>query len=276
MKHPLLLLTALLTLTAAAEPKAPLRVYSAGSMTGALGAMLKRYTAETGQPVELVTGPAGSLRERIEHGEPADLFVSANMAHPQTLAKEGRALAPVVFARNRVCVTARHDVGLTSANMLDRLLDPKIGIGTSTPGADPGGDYAWMLFDKAGWVRPGAAAILKAKAQPLVGGPSSPSVPGGQNAVKYFMAQHRVDVFVGYCSSHDPAPDPEVDKVELPTNLALKADYGMVVLSGKDAKHRDAAARLARWLLTPSSQAMMIPYGFTPVTLGRSSATGRR
>jgi molybdate transport system substrate-binding protein len=266
VKRTIAALAALLSLTAAdqAPPPPPLRVYSAGSMTGALGSMLKRYTAETGQRVDLVTGPAGSMRERIERGEPADLFVSANMAHPRTLATEGIAMTPVVFARNRVCVTARPDVGLTTANLLDTMLDPKIGIGTSTPIADPGGDYAWELFDKAGSVRRGSAEILKAKAQQLVGGPASPPVPAGQNAANYFMVQRRVDMFVGYCSSHDPFPDHTVDKVELPQNLAIRVDYGMAVLKGPSATHLEAASRLARWLMTPSVQAMMTPYGFTP------------
>lgn len=264
----MLLAAAFVLLTAAdGPPKAPtpLLVYSAGSMTGALGAMLKRYTAETGQLVMLTTGPAGLLLERIERGEPADLFVSANMAHPQKLSEEGKATGTVVIAHNRVCVTARHDVGLTSGNLLTKLLDPKVGIGTSTPGADPGGDYAWALFDKAESVHPGAGRVLKAKAQKLVGGRSDPPVPKGQNAAKYFMAQRRVDVFVGYCSSNDASPDPTVDKVELPETLAIPVDYGMTVLTrSPDAKRREAADRLAIWLLTPAAQKLMLPYGFTP------------
>lgn len=107
--------------------------------------------------------------------------------------------------------------------------------------------------------------MLKAKAQTLVGGRADPPVPKGQNAARYFMAQRRVDMFVGYCSSHDTAPDPTVDKVELPQELAIPVDYGMTVLTrSPDAARREAADRLAIWLLTPSVQAMMLPYGFTP------------
>jgi molybdate transport system substrate-binding protein len=271
LKNPSLILAALIALTAASAPPVipSLRVYSAGSMTGALGAMLKRYTLETGQKVDLVTGPAGALRERIEKGEAADLFVSANMAHPQRLAAKGKAETPLLFARNRICVIARHDVGLTSANLLDTLLNPRVGIGTSTPGSDPGGDYAWALFDKAETVHTGAAAILKAKARQLVGGPSSPPVRAGANAVKYFMANHTVDVFIGYCSSHDPVPDTDVDKVELPSKLAIRVDYGMVVLKGTDMSRTASTERLAHWLLTPTVQSMMLPYGFTPRNAGR-------
>ena len=44
-----------------------------------------------------------------------------------------------MFARNRLCALAVPKVGLTSANFIDRLLDPTVKLGTSTPKADPSG-----------------------------------------------------------------------------------------------------------------------------------------
>lgn len=250
--------------TAAAAPV--ITIYTAGSMSGALGAITRQYTRETGQPVQLVSGPAGALLDRIEHAGKADIFVSANMAHPQRLTAEGKASPTVVFARNRVCVAARPDVGLTTANLLDKLLDPNVKIGTSTPKSDPGGDYAWELFAKAGTVRPGATQTLEAKAQQLVGGAVAPQVPAGQNPVKYFMTTHRVDVFIGYCSSHEPTPDTTLTQVELPPELAISADYGMTVLdSQQNAARRDAAYRLALYLMSPAAQSVLTRYGFTAV-----------
>jgi molybdate transport system substrate-binding protein len=244
----------------------PLAVYSAGSMTGALGAMLKRYTAETGETIDLHTGPAGLLLGEIEKGGAADVFVSANMAHPQKLTAEGKSTATIVFARNRICITALPTVGLTSANLLDKLLDPSIGIGTSTPKADPGGDYAWALFEKADTVHPGAAAILKAKAKQLVGGTIIPKEPKSSGTTAQSMAAHGIGVSIGYCSSHGTTPDKSVDKVELPANLAIPVDYGMTVLTTSgDAIRREAADRLALFLMSPDAQAMVVPYGFVPV-----------
>ena len=247
-------------------PAAPLTIYTAGSMSGALGAITRQYTSETGQPIELVSGPAGMLLDKIEHAAKADLFVSANMAHPQRLSAEGKAAPTVVFARNRLCVEARPDVGLTTGNLLDKLLDPNVRIGTSTPKSDPGGDYAWALFAKAGTVRPGATQTLEAKAQQLVGGAVAPQVPAGQNPVKYFMTTRRIDVFIGYCSSHEPAPDTTLTQVELPAELAIAADYGMTVLeSRQNAATREAAYRLALYLMSPAAQDVLTRYGFTPV-----------
>lgn len=243
-------------------------MYAAGSMGGTLSAIAKQYTADSGQKINLVTGPAGLLLEKIEGNARADIYISANMAHPQRLTAEGKAAPTVVFARNRVCVAARPDVGLTSDNLLDKLLDPAVKIGTSTPKADPGGDYAWMLFAKAGTVHPGATKILEDKAQQLVGGRVTPDVPAGRNPVKYFMETRRVDVFIGYCSSHETTPDTSVTQVELPPNLAISADYGMTVLDGPQNKSaHDAAYRFALYLMSPQAQAILPRYGFGAVAL---------
>jgi molybdate transport system substrate-binding protein len=261
-----------LALAADTPPPPPLVVYAAGSMTGALGAMLKAYTAESGRRVELKVGPAGLMLDRIEAGETADVFVSANMEHPERLTAEHKSTATVVFARNSVCLAARPSLGMTSANLLDRLLDPKVRIGTSTPKADPGGDYAWALFNRAGQVRPGAAETLKAKAQQVVGGKVEAPPPKAQaqaaapaNALAG-LDRYKVDVMIGYCSSHDTRPDPSVAHVALPPELAIPVDYGMTALTtSPDPARREAADRLALYLMSPKAQAMMIPYGFVPV-----------
>jgi molybdenum ABC transporter molybdate-binding protein len=241
-------------------------VYAAGSLTGALADIAKQYTAATGEPVRIVNGPAGLLRERIEKGEAADVYISANMAHPEKLAAEGKATAPVIFTRNALCVQTLPDAGITSANLLDRLLAPGMRIGTSTPGADPGGDYAWQFFARAETVHPGARANLEAKAKKLVGGAVAPTIPGNVGAAKYFLQHHGVDVFFGYCSSHDSTPDTDLAKVEVPANLSLPVDYGMsVVLREGDPSGRAAAYRFALYAMSPAAQERLPAYGFRAV-----------
>src|SRR5690606_5911994 len=91
----------------------PLRVYAAGSTRGVLAAIADDYTKATGQRFELTFGPAGLLLNSIRNEGGADIYVSANMAHPQRLFAEGVGTRPVIFARNRLCVTGRADLGLT-------------------------------------------------------------------------------------------------------------------------------------------------------------------
>jgi len=254
-----------------AQQAEPLHVFSAGSMRGALTAIAHDYETATGQKIELTFGPAGKLHDQIESKGGADLFISANMAHPQTLFEHGKATAPVLFARNKLCITARASLGLTSGNMLDKLLDPTIKIGTSTPVVDPGGDYAWQLFAQADKVHPGAKAILEAKAHQLFGNPNAPKVPAGQNAVQYFLTQNEADVFVGYCSRQAKTAEPQSDgaiatnKVEVPANLSFPIDYGMTVLTDHaDPAMQTAAFRFALYLMSSAAQRLLPDYDYQP------------
>ncbi len=110
--------------------------------TGAMTAL----PAESGVPANRVSdpmfGPSGVLRERIEKGAPSDILASADMQQPRRLARERGNRSVVMFTRNRICLLARKALGVTPANMLGRMLDPKLRLAISTPDADPGGDWS--------------------------------------------------------------------------------------------------------------------------------------
>ena len=118
----------------------PVSLYAAGSLRAALDEASDEFERRVGVKVERVYGPSGLLRERIAKGEPAQVFASANVEHPQALAKTGRSVAPLVFTRNVLCALTRSDTGVQSSNLLERMLDPSLQHGTSTPKADPSGD----------------------------------------------------------------------------------------------------------------------------------------
>src|SRR5262249_7384727 len=144
--------------------------YAAGSLTAAFTEMVKAFPAGEGDVAPPVFGPSGVLRERIERGDHVDVFASADMQQPRTLARTRAGSAVVMFTRNRMCALGRAQLGLTPENLLDRLLDSSVRLATSTPGADPGGDYAWAVFARAETLHSGAQAILQQKAMQLVGG----------------------------------------------------------------------------------------------------------
>ena len=127
------------------------RLHAAGSLKAALGEVSRAFEARNpGAKVEAHFAASGLLRERIEKGEPAHVFASANVAHPARLAEAGRAEGKVtVFARNRLCALVREGLAVTPATLLATMLDPAVRVGTSTPKADPSGDYAFALFAKA-------------------------------------------------------------------------------------------------------------------------------
>ncbi|TBW40311.1 molybdate ABC transporter substrate-binding protein [Siculibacillus lacustris] len=257
------------TLALAAVFAAPARaedvvLYAAGSLSGAFGEVAATFTAATGVAVKAAFGPSGLMRERIEAGEGAHLLASADMGHPRRLVAEGRAEGVIRFTGNRLCAMAPPAVGLTADNLLDKALDPQLRLGTSTPKADPAGDYAWAMFERAESLRPGAEAALKAKARQLVGGPTSEKIPAGKSAVPYMFETGRADLFVAYCTTGKAAADAGValTLVELPPALAQTADYGLVVLKGAP---RDAD-RFALFLLSESGQAVLGKWGFAVTT----------
>jgi molybdenum ABC transporter molybdate-binding protein len=264
--------------SAVAAP-AVLHVYTSGSMAGALAEIAARYTQETGQAVAITSGAAGLLRQRIEKGADADVYVSANLANAQHLARDRLGSPAVIIARNSLCIIARSQLQLTADNLLETLSKPSTRIGTSTPGADPGGDYAWAWFARLDAAHPGAGKILRDKAQQLVGGAVAPKVPAHTNAVTWFLQQGRVDAFVSYCSSRQPDAHPAhgLVKIAIPANLTVPVNYAMSVLLRPDDPARQIAAyRFANFLLTPDAQARLPRYGFLPVTgidAGKTSTT---
>lgn len=238
------------------------RLYAAGSLRAAMTEIIRAYVANGGEAVDATYGASGLLRERIEKGEPAEVFASADMGNPQALARAGRAAAPVVFARNRLCALVATGIDASPDTLLDRILDPTIKLGTSTPKADPSGDYAWMLFERADKLRPGAYKMLDAKALKLTGGPNSPAPPPDRSVYATMIAERKADIFLTYCTNAMQAVRevPGARVVAVPETLAVGADYGLTTMNGASP----GAARFAAFILSPPAQAILARLGFTP------------
>ncbi len=242
-----------------------LRVLAAGSLREVVGEIGDRYKQATGIAVTADFGPSGVLRERIEKGEKADLLASADMGHPLKLLADGRATRVDMFTRNALCAFAAPKVGLTSANFIDRLVDPAVKLGTSTPKADPAGDYTWLMFHKIDATRPGAFATLDRKAQQIVGGPTNNAPVDGKDPAAAALIAGRIDIMIGYCSGTKRMQSQvaEVQAVAIPKEIAAGPEYGLAVLKGANPSTDD----LALFMLSPEGQQIFAQYGFAPVGL---------
>jgi molybdate transport system substrate-binding protein len=260
MKLVALALTVVLTGCASQRPSEPVSVYAAGSLRDALTEVAREHEARTGQKIALTFGPSGLLRERIEKGERAQVFASADTQHPQRLAEGGGWAAQSVFVRNSLCALAQPGLALAPENMLEALLRPDLKLGMSTPRADPAGDYAVMLFQKAGAVRPGADGVLGAKALQLTGGPTSAAAPAGRNLYAWVMEQRQADVFLTYCTNAVAAKKElgSLQVVPMPPALQVSAAYGLTVRQGAAAP----AAAFAQALVAEPAQAILARFGF--------------
>ena len=244
------------------------QLHAAGSLRAAMTDISDAFEAAHGGSVERAFGPSGLLRERIEGGEAAQVYASANMRHPTVLADEGLAAPVAMFARNQLCVLAQPGVAIETDTVLDTLLDPEIRVGTSTPKADPAGDYAFEVFERAGALRSGAPDTLKAKALQLTGGADSAMPPEGRNPYGWVMSEGRADVFLTYCTNAVLAErdTPGLRIIALPQDLSVGAEYGLTVMNGSPQD----AWNLAFFILSPTAQQILAGYGFAAAGVPQS------
>jgi len=261
MGFPPLLAVFLLAMTTTYAQE-PVRLYAAGSLRAALSEAGNAFRDKTGIPVAGTFGASGLLKGRIENGEPAQVFASANMEHPQALEKSGKSGPVRLFARNRLCALAGPGVRVDEGGLLERMLDPAIRLGTSTPKADPSGDYAFDLFAKADVLRPGARALLERKALKLTGGPDSPQPPKGRSLYGMLVAERKADIFLTYCTNalQAKAENAALQIVTIPAALAVGADYGLTVMRDAPAQARE----FADFILSRQGQAILGKHGFSP------------
>jgi molybdenum ABC transporter molybdate-binding protein len=242
-------------------------LYGAGSLREALTVIAKDFTARTGIEVRTAFGPSGLMRGKIEKGDKVDLFASADMGHAVTLRQEGLAAAAMMFTRNRLCAFATPETGLTRANFADRLLDPAVRLGTSTPKADPAGDYTWAMFKLIDAQRPGAYAMLDAKARKVVGN-SVPTDPSAADPVVAAFKIGEINAMIGYCSGTKRNRDaiPGIEVIEVPEAYSVGPEYGLAIMRTDNP----AAVALAFAIQSPEGQATLESFGFAPMGLPAS------
>jgi molybdate transport system substrate-binding protein len=234
-------------------------VYAAGSLKRAFTAIFSRFTQLGHPPVRAEFGPAGWLRQRLEQGEPADLFASADSASPARLVAQGSAFDPQIFARNALCAVVPRDSDTTDTTLLAAMLDPGKRLGMSTPILDPSGDYALQVFHNANSLHPGAGQTLRNKAIALVGGKIATPIPDGWVASEYLVSSGAADIFLSYASYRDAIVAAGRTRViTLPDTLQVQADYAMVSMQPQNER----VQQLRAFILGEEGQAILASYGF--------------
>jgi molybdate transport system substrate-binding protein len=237
-----------------------LQVAASGSLRGALTDLIAASGIAASDIAPPVYGAGGLLRHRIEAGElHADLFASADTAQPGHLARDSHYLPVIAFARNQMCLVSRASLGVTADTTLDQLLDPAVRLATSTPGDDPGGDWAEAVFDRAEALHPGARALLDAKALRLPG--KATTVPGHGMAASIFLG-NQADAMLSYCTGAPAVLKevPDVTVTPLPASLEVRPTNGLTVLASSPE-----AMRLALFILSEPGQAILAKHKFLPV-----------
>ena len=258
-------LAALAIMTAPAMAEETVLLHAAGSLRAALTEVANAFEAAGLGKVQAKFGASGLLKDEIATGAKAEVFASANMEHPQALGRR-EAQRPCGAVRAQPAVRAgRPGLEVTPASLLDRMLDSSVKLGTSTPKADPSGDYAWEVFRKAEKLKAGGSATLEKKALQLTGGPASPPAPQGRSVYGELLAQGAADIFLTYCTNALAAQreNPTQQIVALPDALAVGADYGLTVMNGATP----SAYKFALFILSAEGQRTLAKHGFAAPAL---------
>ena len=91
---------------------------------------------------------AGVLKGDIEEGAPCDVFLSANGKFQRQLKHKGFLKFYEVFAYDYLAAATPYNnpAGVTPSNLIQKLMDTNVALTTSSPHADPAGDYTWKMF----------------------------------------------------------------------------------------------------------------------------------
>lgn len=264
-----ILLTAGLSMTLSGTPRAdPLRLFAAGSLRLAMDELIDVYAAEHGERLQPVYGPSGALRKQIQGGDVPELFASAAVEHVEALHSAGILRSNTVFARNSLCLIARPGIHLDESNLIDRILDPNLRLGTSTPQFDPAGDYTWQLFRAVDTQRPGAFKTLSEKAVQLTG----IAVDKKQKTLPYaaIFEDNKADVFISYCSNAAATSKavPGLSWMRFPDSVNNSGTYSIGAAKGAGSE----ADRFIEFVSAARGQSILARYGFQgPAASGSTS-----
>ena len=245
---------ALLALCAAAPQsglpaRPPITVSAAVSLTDALTAAAQAYARTGGGDVRFNFGASNTLARQIADGAPVDLFISADEAQMEVVARAGMAGTPRVnLLMNQLAVVVPSDRPRTFHGMRE-LADPafrRIAIGD--PEAVPAGVYARQYLEKIG---------LWAAIQPRL-------VPSGSvRAALSAVETGAVDAAIVYRTDARAATRASLAWVVAAAD-GPRIVYPAAVIRG--AAQASEAARFLDFLRSATGRGVFERFGFTPAS----------
>ncbi|HBC7443206.1 TPA: substrate-binding domain-containing protein [Morganella morganii] len=237
-----------------------MHIMAAGSLRGALTAILTRYSGNKIPPVTCDFGPAGLLRQKIESGVKCDLFLSADRAHPEALLRNNIVFRVEPFIANYLGITTTTELAEQYPDWQQLLRAPDLIIGTSTPVDDPCGDYVVQFYSELSKADPELAENIRNRTRYLVGGKNAPVIPAGQVASQWLIHSHQADIFIGYRHYQKKMSElPGLATIAISEAHNVKAIYCMALMS-------PIAQTFADYLLQTESQQIFMENGFVSLS----------
>ncbi len=234
----------------------PLIVFAAASLGDAMRAVGDAYVAAVGTNLVVSADSSTALRVQIEHGARADVFLSADVSNPATLAAAGLTDGnPVAFGMNAlaIVVPADNPGKVTGPSDLARPGLKIIAAGDAVPISQ----YATTLLDRLA-VLPGAPEDLPVR--------YAANVVSREDNVASVLAKIELgegDAAIVYAS--DAGRSTSLIRIPIPEDAMVVATYGAVVLGPASGSSVAAGHAFLAWLTGPAGQAVLATFGFTTI-----------
>ena len=126
----------------------PITIFAAASLQNAITELAENYTDETGIKVQVSVAGTSTLARQIQHGAPADIFISANKSWVDHLLNRNLldSNSVSVIAENAMVLVARDDVD-ARVSVLEGHWNSNSLIATAMIGSVPAGIYAKEVLD---------------------------------------------------------------------------------------------------------------------------------
>jgi molybdate transport system substrate-binding protein len=227
-------------------------VLAASSLKAAMTAAAMAYQkAYPGSAIALNFDASSALRTKIEQGEPADAFASADVSNAQKLVDDGFAIGPPLpFAGNRLAIVVPRDNPARIASTAD-LARPGlrlIAAGTNVPITLYADQLISALGRQAGYPADFATKVTANVA----------SREDNVAAVLSKVALGEGDAGIVYRT--DALGSSGVREIPLPAGVNVAVTYAAVVV--KASSQTDAARAFLEWLSGAQGQAVLARFGF--------------
>ena len=230
-----------------------LTVSAAVSLTDVMEAIGRAYSAAGGRSLRFNFGASNALARQIVNGAPVDVFISADEAQMDLVAKAGMieegSRTPI--AQNQLAIVTRRDlaVPLTSVAALNTPGIRRIAMGD--PAAVPAGVYARQYLERAGlW------SELQDKLVPAA------SVRAALAAV----ANGAADAGIVYVTDARGSKEVRLAHVIADSDAPRIAYPACVVRTSTD---KSEARKFLNFLTSAEATRLLGEHGFRPVTRGR-------
>jgi molybdate transport system substrate-binding protein len=222
---------------------AEVRVFAAASLTDALHEIARAYQRTSPDRIVFNLGASSTLARQIQEGAPADLFLSADEAKMNALAKRGLVAARASVLSNTLVIVVPREGGRSITG--PRQLAQVSSLALAEPSSVPAGIYAkqYLVAQKV-W------AQLAAKVIP------TDNVRAALAAVE----SGNVDAAIVYKTDALISKKKVRVAYEVPRHAGPRISYAFAVL--KDADQPVAAQRFFAYLQSKAALAVFAKYGF--------------